>query len=140
MGVGLNSSTSTGRDGLSRGRNLALQIMSRPATRFSNWLMASSVHMPVLLEDTTYRGKKKKIIQDWALSFSNELSAHMFRKMKLAPSPTCNCGLNGQIYTAEMPARQNMWPTAVQLHTKFYSSKKELEKTATFILQTGLSV
>ena len=29
---------------------------------------------------------------------------------------------------------------AVQLHTKIYGSKEELEKTATFILQTGLSV
>ena len=37
-------------------------------------------------------------------------------------------------------ARQNVWPTAVQLHTKLYGSKKELEKTDTFILQTGLSV
>jgi len=37
--------------------------------------------------------------------------------------------------------RTNAWPTAVQLHTKFgYDSKEELEKTATFILQTGLSV
>ena len=140
MGVGLNSSTSTGRNGLSRGRNLALQIMSRPATRFSNWLMAFSVHMPVLLEDATYGGKKKKNIQDWALSFANGFNAHMFRKMKLAPSPTCTCGLDGQIYTAEMPVRQNVWPMAVQLHTKLYGSKEELEKMATFILQTGLSV
>ena len=37
-------------------------------------------------------------------------------------------------------ARTNVWPTAVQLHTKLYGSKEELEKTATFILQTGLSV
>ena len=35
-------------------------------------------------------------------------------------------------------ARANVWPTAVQLHTKLYSSKEELEKTTTFILQTGL--
>ena len=30
-------------------------------------------------------------------------------------------------------ARTNVWPTAVQLHTKLYGSKGELEKTATFI-------
>ena len=29
---------------------------------------------------------------------------------------------------------------AVQLHTKLYGSKEELDKTATSILQTGLSV
>ena len=77
----------------------------------------------------------------------NRLSAHMFRKMKLAPSPTCNCGLEDR--TAEhilqrcpllQTARQNVWSTAVQLDTKLYGSKEELEKTATFILQIGLSV
>ena len=37
-------------------------------------------------------------------------------------------------------ARQNAWPTAVQLHTQLYGSKEELEKTATafVILLTGL--
>ena len=75
----------------------------------------------------------------------NRLNAHMFKKMKLAPSPVCNCGLeDGRTYTAEMcpllpTARTNVWPTAVQLHTKLYGSKEELEKTATFILQSGLS-
>ena len=72
----------------------------------------------------------------------NRLKAHMLRKMKLAPSPTCSCGLEDQ--TAEhlllQTGRTNVWPTAVQLHTKLYGSKKELEKTATFILQTRHSV
>ena len=81
------------------------------------------------------------------LTGHNRFNPHMFRKMKLAPSPTCNCGLEDQ--TAEhilhrcpllQTARTNVWPTAVQLHTKLYGSKEELEKTATFILQTGLSV
>ena len=31
-------------------------------------------------------------------------------------------------------------PTAVQLHTKLCGSREELEKTAAFILQTGLRV
>ena len=66
---------------------------------------------------------------------------------KLAPSQTCSCGLEDE--TAEQilqrcplrqTARTNVWPTAVQLHAKLYSSREELEKTATFILQTGLSV
>jgi len=71
----------------------------------------------------------------------------MFKKMKLAPSPICDCGLEDQ--TAEhilqrcpllQTARTSVWPTAGQLHTKLCGSKGELEKTATFILQTGLSV
>ena len=62
-------------------------------------------------------------------------------------SPTCNCALEDQ--TAKhilqrcpllQSARTNVWPMAVQLHTKLYGSKEELEKTATFIFQTGLSV
>ena len=77
----------------------------------------------------------------------NRLNAHMFETMKLAPSPICNCSLDDQ--TAEhipqrclllQTARTTVWPTAVQLHIKLYGSKEELEKTATFILQTGLSV
>ena len=71
----------------------------------------------------------------------NQLNAHMFRKMKLAPSSTCNCGLEDQ--TAEhmlqrcpllLTARTDVWPTAVQLHNKLYGIKEDLEKTATFIL------
>ena len=72
----------------------------------------------------------------------------MFRKMKLAPSATCSCGLEDQraehvpqrcplLQTARL--KFNVWPTAVQLHTKLYGSKEELEKTATFILQIGFS-
>jgi len=67
----------------------------------------------------------------------------MFRKMKLAPSSTCSCGLEDQraehvpqrcplLQTARL--KFNVWPTAVQLHTKLYGSKEELEKPATFIL------
>ena len=70
----------------------------------------------------------------------NRLNAHMFRKMKLAPSPTCNCGLKDQ--TAEkilqrcpllQTARTSVWPTAVQLHTKLYGIREELEKTLSYI-------
>ena len=72
----------------------------------------------------------------------NQLNAHMFKKMKLAP-PICNCGLEDQ--TAEhklqrcpllRTARTSVWPAAVQLHTNLYGRKEEVEKTATFILQT----
>ena len=71
----------------------------------------------------------------------------MFKKMKLAPSPICSMVLKTRrpnIHCRDdhfyRQQEQNMWPAAVQLHTKFYGRKVELEKTATFILQTGLSV
>ena len=69
----------------------------------------------------------------------NRPNAHMFREMKLAPSPTCNC-LGNQ--TAEkilqrcpvlQTARTSVWPTAVQLHTKLYGIREELEKTLSYI-------
>ena len=61
-----------------------------------------------------------------------------------------NCGLEDQtpepVSTEDMPAsadnkiQSNVWLTAVQFHTKQYRSKQEMEKKATFILQTGPSV
>ena len=76
----------------------------------------------------------------------NRLNAHIYRKMKLAPSPACNCGLEDQTaeyilqrYPLLQTARLNVWPTArVQLHIKLYDSMEELEKMATFVSQTGL--
>ena len=71
----------------------------------------------------------------------------MFKKMKLAPSPVCNCGIEDQMakYILQrcpllQTARTDVWPTAVQLHTKLYGSKEKVDKTSAFILQAGLSV
>lgn len=64
----------------------------------------------------------------------NRPNACLYRKVKLTPSPACNCGLEDQ--TAErilqrwpllQTTRQNVWPRAVQLHTKLDGSKQELE-------------
>ena len=33
----------------------------------------------------------------------NRLNAHIFRKRKLAPSPTCHCHLEDRTYSAEVP-------------------------------------
>ncbi|XP_041369759.1 uncharacterized protein LOC121383729 [Gigantopelta aegis] len=77
----------------------------------------------------------------------NRLNAHMFRKFKLAATPTCSCGLEDQ--TAEhilqacpihQDLRQAEWPIETAIHTKLYGKRGELEKTAHFILQTGLLV
>ena len=52
--------------------------------------------------------------------------------------------VGNNLYTLRCPhlqtAIQNEWPTAIQLHSKLYGSNGELEKMATFILQTGLSL
>jgi len=70
----------------------------------------------------------------------------MYRKMKLAPSTTCNCGLEDQMVEHALQrclllqtARQNenAWHAAVHVYTKLYGSKEELAKMAIFILQCG---
>ncbi|KAK7111900.1 hypothetical protein V1264_011453 [Littorina saxatilis] len=77
----------------------------------------------------------------------NRLNAHMNRKFKLAPSPTCACGQEDQ--TAEhmlqrcpLPdeERKEVWPSPTPLQTKLYGSRQELEKTTTFITSAGLIV
>ncbi|KAK7093093.1 hypothetical protein V1264_008743 [Littorina saxatilis] len=74
-------------------------------------------------------------------------SAHMNRKFKLAPSPTCACGQEDQ--TAEHilqrcplldEERKEVWPSPTPLQTKLYGSRQELEKTTTFITSAGLIV
>ena len=66
----------------------------------------------------------------------NRLHAHVSRKMKLAPSPTCSCSVEDQMaehvqtqYCTKCPLQQiagwNVWPTAVLLHTKRYGSKEK---------------
>ena len=92
-------------------------------------------------DDIYFLDRWQQLVVMRLLTGHNRLNAHLRRKMKLAPSATCICGLEDQ--TAEhilQTVRTNVWPTAVQLHTKLYSCKEEVEKSATFILQTGLSV
>jgi hypothetical protein len=60
------------------------------------------------------------------------LNAHLFRKLKLAPSPTCFCGLDDQ--TPEhillncpllKTIRDKTWPTATPLSVKLYYRPSE---------------
>ena len=67
----------------------------------------------------------------------------MFRKMKLVPSPTCNCGLEDQAaedILQRFPLLQTARTNSAAIHIQLYGREEKLEKAATFILQTGLSV
>ena len=77
----------------------------------------------------------------------NRLNAHMNRKFKLAPTPTCPCGQEDQ--TADhilqrcpllQEERQEVWPTATPVRTKLYGRRQDLERTTTFITSCGLNV
>ncbi|KAK7100481.1 hypothetical protein V1264_023430 [Littorina saxatilis] len=77
----------------------------------------------------------------------NRLNAHMSLKRKLVLSPTCSCGLEDQTTehilqrcTILESLRKTVWPTAVSLHCKLYGGKEDLEKTATFVSLSGLTI
>ena len=77
----------------------------------------------------------------------NRLNAHMNRKMKLTPTPTCDCGLSDQTAAhilQDCPLFQNqrtmVWPEAVPLQVKLHGSRQDLEKTTTFVSLTSLTV
>ena len=112
------------------------------------------IHSPETMDVTALDKKavihsqQTVVCNDSSLSHLRQTTDSMptFKKMKLAPSPICSCGLEDRTAEHKLQrcplqptARTNVRPTAVQLHTKLYDSKKELEKTTTFILQTGLS-
>ena len=75
------------------------------------------------------------------------LNAHMFRKLKLAPSPTCPCGLEDQtpehvLQTCPLlqGLRETTWPAATPMHTKLHGCRQDLETTASFIIEARLTL
>ena len=60
------------------------------------------------------------------LTGHNRLNAHMFRKMKLAASPTCTCGLEDQ--TAEL-ILQTMPPSADSKNKRVTNSSPATHQT-----------
>ena len=77
----------------------------------------------------------------------NRLKAHLNKKLKLAPSPTCDCGLGDQnaehvlqICPLFQGQRNTVWPEAVPLQVKLHGSLQDLEKTASFVSLTGLTL
>ena len=77
----------------------------------------------------------------------NRLRAHMHRKLKLVPSPTCDCGLSDQDAEHILQScplfqgqREAVWPEALPLQVKLYGGRQELERTTKFVSLTGLIV
>ena len=84
----------------------------------------------------------------WNLrSGHNRLNAHMHRKLKIVPSPTCPCGEEDQttehvlqICNRHQPERFAQWLSATPLHQKLYGGLEDLKKTTNFITAAGLVV
>ena len=75
------------------------------------------------------------------------LNGHMHRKLKLAPSPTCSCGLEDQTPEHILQTcprlqghRDTVWPTPTSLQTKLYGCRQDLEKTASFIIMAEVAL
>ena len=77
----------------------------------------------------------------------NRLKAHMHRKLKIVPSPTCPCGEEDQTTehvlqrcNRHQPEQIAQWPSATPLHQKLYGGLEDLKKTTNFITAAGLVV
>ena len=75
------------------------------------------------------------------------LNHHLFRRMKLAPPPTCSYGLEDQkpehvlqICPLLKRHRETVWPTPTPLHTKLHGCRQDLEKMASFVSEAGLAL
>ena len=69
------------------------------------------------------------------------------RRMNQVQSPLCTCGTEDQtiehilqICPAYQHLRQQIWSDGTSLHQKLYGKKEVLERTVSFIQQSGLSV
>ena len=76
------------------------------------------------------------------------LRSHLHRKFKLSPSPNCSCGDEEtpehvlQVCPRYSKARNDTWPVATSMHSKLFGSRprEELQKTTSFLKQTGLTI
>ncbi|XP_052257940.1 uncharacterized protein LOC127862720 [Dreissena polymorpha] len=91
--------------------------------------------------------RAEQVIMVRLRSGHNRLNAHMHKKYRLAPSPTCPCGTEDQ--TAEHilqrckrhdQERATKWPQDTTLHQKLYGDVDDLRRTTSFIEETGVIV
>ena len=77
----------------------------------------------------------------------NRMNAHMFRKLKLVPSPTWPCGEEDQKTEHVLQRckrhsqeRNTIWPSETPIHQKLYGDMADLRRTTQFISATRLTV
>ncbi|KAK7114333.1 hypothetical protein V1264_000409 [Littorina saxatilis] len=76
----------------------------------------------------------------------NRLNHHMATKLKLVPSPLCSCGKNQtaehilQACPYHSALRDTIWLEETALQKKLYGPREDLERTARFALQSGLTI
>ena len=110
-------------------------------------LVKAAMRQPTTRDAYHYLERQQQVVIMRLRTGHNRLNAHMFKKMKLAPSPLCNCGRSEQttahilqdcpIYTSE---RKAVWPEATPLQVKLHGCRQDLERTTSFVSTIGLTV
>ena len=77
----------------------------------------------------------------------NRLNQHLYRVMKVIPSPMCPCGETEQntehfLQTCKLhlAQRQKIWDQPTPIKEKLLGSLEDLQKTARFVVETGTLV
>ena len=77
----------------------------------------------------------------------NRLNQHLYRKMKVVPSPMCPCGEAEQDTSHILQdckvfrqLREEVWPSPIPIEEKLYGPVEALQTTATFLKRSGLLV
>ena len=81
------------------------------------------------------------------MAIFNRLNHHMYTKFHIGTTEQCPCGTGSQttehllqscpLYKA---LRQMTWPDHTPVARKLYGSLEDLQRTATFVLETGVSI
>ena len=77
----------------------------------------------------------------------NRMREHMYNRLKIGDSPTCQCGLgpeNTNHILQQCPQfltlRNQFWERPTKLDQKLYGSRYDLSQTVRFIRSTGLKI
>ena len=77
----------------------------------------------------------------------NRLNYHLYSKLRIGHTEQCPCGTGSQTTEHLLqfcptyePLRKGIWPDHTPLARKLYGSLRDLQCTATFIGETGISI
>ena len=107
----------------------------------------SILKMPPRNDDYHYLDREDQVKLFRLRTGHNRLNSHMYRKLKMVPSPACSCQRGEQ--TAEHilqvcprfdDLRREIWPNVTSLESKLFGDRVELIKTCKFIRHTELNI
>ena len=98
-------------------------------------LTAPSTAPSILNDDYHLLPREQQTVLVRLHTSHNRLNNHMYRKLKLVPSPTCSCGQKDQTTyheiqrcTLSVAVRKEVWLHNTVLITKLHGCRQELKK------------